>query len=80
MGGASHKSAEVYVDQFLEERIQRADYPPEAAAVVRVLLRGYRRAVRSAEWDLVSWAGGLLTEAAQEFRDDPDFPVRFVKL
>lgn len=70
---------ETYVNEYLEERIQRVDYPPEAAAMARVLLRAYRRAIRSTNWVLASEIGGLMIEAANEFKDEPDFPGRFAK-
>ena len=68
-----------YVNEYLEARISRPDYPPEAAAVVRVLLRAYRRAIRSNDWSLASEIGGLMIEAANEFKHEPDFQARFAK-
>lgn len=72
-------TATTHVHEYLEARIKQEDCSPETAAVFRVMIRGYRQAIRAKKWDVSHAIGGLMVEAAQGFKDDPDYPGTFAR-
>lgn len=71
---------EVYVDKYLESRLRRGDYPPEACRAMWVLIRRYRKSRGENDWYTTRVCGELLVEMAQVFRGEDDYPERFVQL